>query len=175
MKNNRIGILIVKYFVLTLSFILIFIVQSTPGILQIMGVKPILLIPAMVSVAMYEGEFVGGVFGLLAGMLCDLGAFSFYGLYSMLLLLAGVFTGLMVIYWMHRSHRTALLLVFCTAALCGLIRFYFDYGLWQYEGITRLFLEQTLPGLVYTVIATPVFFWFYGRIERFFDEKTNIQ
>lgn len=173
MKNNRKLMLTLKYSVLALLFLLLYMVQTTPGLLRILGVKPILLIPAAVATAMYEEEFIGGIFGLFAGMLCDLGAFSLYGFYSILLLAAGAATGLIVVHWLHRSYRGALLITFVAAAVCGLLRFYFDYGLWHYEGISTLFLEQTLPTIIYTAITAPLFFWLLDVIERFFEDKMN--
>ncbi|MCI8622237.1 MAG: hypothetical protein HFG26_01075 [Provencibacterium sp.] len=173
MVNNRRKIGTQKYLAYLLLFLLLYVLQSTPGMLGVLGVRPVLLIPAAVTLAMYEGEFTGGLFGALAGMLCDLGAFSFYGLYSILLLCCTVAGGLLVIHLMRRTLRVAMLLTLGTAALCGLLRFYFDYGLWGYAGISRLFWEQSVPTAIYTTVVTPLFFYLFQRSTRYFAEKIS--
>lgn len=174
MKNNRRRVLAMKYSAFALLFLLLYILQSTPHLLEIGGIKPMLLIPAAVALSMYEGEFTGGLFGVLAGMFCDLGAFSFYGLYSVLLLACCVCSGLLVIYLMRRTHFVALMLSSASVLLCMLLRFYFDYGIWGYEGLRRLFLIQTVPSIVYTILTTPLFFWLFGRLEELFASRINV-
>ena len=51
-------------------FVFLYVLQCTPGFLEIMEVKPILLIPAAITLAMFEGEFIGGLYGAFAGLLC---------------------------------------------------------------------------------------------------------
>lgn len=174
MTNNRRKILTIKYCTLTVLFLLIYVLQSTPGLFSVLGVKPVLLIPAAITLAMYEGEFSGGLYGLLAGMLCDLGGFAFYGLYSVLLLVLAAAAGLLTIYLMRRTLLNALLMVLCTSTLCGLLDFYFQYGLWAYAGIGSLFLSHTLPTIVYTTVTAPLFFWVFGKLCSGFDSRINI-
>lgn len=77
--------------------------KPTPGFLSVFGIKPNLVIPAVVCIAMVEGEFVGGLLGALGGMLLDLGAFSVFGFYSIQLLVICVAIGLLVIYLMKNN------------------------------------------------------------------------
>ncbi|MCI8440912.1 MAG: rod shape-determining protein MreD [Provencibacterium sp.] len=173
MINNRRRVLFQKYTAYIFLFIILYVLQSTPGLFSVLGIRPVLLIPAAVTLAMYEGGFIGGLFGALAGMLCDLGAFSFYGLYSMLLLCCAAASGLLVVYLMRRTLRVAMLLTSGTAALCCLLRFYFDYGLWGYGGISGIFWEQTVPTAIYTAAAAPLFFYLFRRLNRYFSEKIS--
>ena len=173
MVNNRRKVFFQKYVLYIFIFILLYVLQSTPGLFGILGIRPVLLIPAAVTLAMYEGGFTGGLFGALAGMLCDLGAFSFYGLYSILLLCCAAAAGLLVVYLMRRTLRVAVLLAAGTSALCCLLRFYFDYVLWGYAGIAKLFWEQSVPTMIYTAAVTPLFFYLFRRTDRYFSEKVS--
>ena len=65
MTNNRRKILTIKYCTLTVLFLLIYVLQSTPGLFSVLGVKPVLLIPAAITLAMYEGEFSGGLCSII--------------------------------------------------------------------------------------------------------------
>lgn len=173
MVNNRRRILFQKYTTYILIFIILYVAQSTPGLFSVLGIRPILLIPAAVTLAMYEGGFTGGLFGALAGMLCDLGAFSFYGLHSIVLLCCAAAAGLLVVYLMRCTLRVAMLLTAGAAALHCLLRFYFDYGLWGYEGISEIFWEQFVPTAIYTAAAAPLFFYLFRRLDRYFSGKIS--
>lgn len=173
MVNNRRQVLFKKYLAYSLLFLLLYVLQSTPGLFGVLGVRPVLLIPAAVTLAMYEGGFTGGLFGALAGMLCDLGAFSFYGLYSLLLLCCSAAAGLLVVYLMRRTLRVAMLLTGASALLCGLLRFYFDYVLWGYTGISDIFWEQCVPMTIYTAAVSPLFFYLFRRMDRHFEGQIS--
>ena len=83
--------------------------------MSVFGIKPNLVIPAVVCIAMVEGEFVGGLLGALGGMLLDLGAFSVFGFYSIQLLVICVAIGLLVIYLMKNNLLSAAILFGGTA------------------------------------------------------------
>ena len=70
-----------KHLIYCFGLIFCYVLQTTPGFLQIFGVKPFLVIPAVIAIAMQEGEFTGALYGALGGMLCDMGANTFYGFY----------------------------------------------------------------------------------------------
>lgn len=174
MTNNRGRILLLKHCSYILMFLLLFVLQSTPRFLTIHGVRPILLLPACVVLAMFEGGFVGGLYGAFAGILCDLGSFSFYGLYSVLLLVCATICGLLAVLLMQRTLRVALLLTLGVSSLCILMRFVFEFGLWNYENTALVFFGQSLPTLIFTVLFTPAFFFLQTGLTRFFDSKINV-
>ena len=45
-----------KYMVYAVGLLVLFLLQTTPSFLQVLGVKPQLIVPAVVVIAMYEGE-----------------------------------------------------------------------------------------------------------------------
>lgn len=79
MNNNKAKVYAVKYCSYVLILLALYVLQTTPGFLSVFGIKPNLVIPAVVCIAMVEGEFVGGLLGALGGWLLDLGAFSVFG------------------------------------------------------------------------------------------------
>ena len=88
MKAKR-RALTVKWIVYILYFLLLFTLQQTPGALPVvMGVRPSLLLPAVVCVALYDQELFGAVFGVIAGVLWDLNSINRPFGYSALLLMA---------------------------------------------------------------------------------------
>ena len=87
-----------RYLVYGAIFVLLYVLQCMPGFLEIGGVRPMLLIPAAVTLAMFEGEFGGGLYGALAGLLCGLSSPMLFGFDGMLLLCFCLASGLLVIY-----------------------------------------------------------------------------
>lgn len=55
-----------KHLIYCFGLIFCYVLQTTPGFLQIFGVKPFLVIPAVIAIAMQEGEFTGALYGALA-------------------------------------------------------------------------------------------------------------
>ena len=98
-----------KHLIYCFGLIFCYVLQTTPGFLQIFGVKPFLVIPAVIAIAMQEGEFTGALYGALGGMLCDMGANTFYGFYTLTLFLYGAAVGLALIYLMKNDRKTAVL------------------------------------------------------------------
>ena len=65
-QTRRHALLAGKYLLYAGLVLLCYILQNTPGFLEIFGVKPFLVIPAVLAIAMFEGEFVGALYGALA-------------------------------------------------------------------------------------------------------------
>ncbi|MDD2955715.1 MAG: rod shape-determining protein MreD [Oscillospiraceae bacterium] len=172
--RNKIVVLTVKYSLMTLMLILLYALQTTPSLFALWGVRPVLLIPAAVAIAMTEGEFAGGVFGAFCGLLCDLGSQTLFGFNGLILLLCCTGVGLLTIYLMRPSWRSALLYTAAVALLRGLIDFFFSYGMWGYEGVSLILLRETLPVAAYTTAVAPLFYlgarWYRAKADLLLDD-----
>ena len=62
---------VIKFFTCFVIVFASYIIQTTPGLFEFFGIKPILVLPACICIAVFEGEFAGGLFGFFAGLLCD--------------------------------------------------------------------------------------------------------
>ncbi len=160
-----------RYIVYGALFLLLYVLQNTPRLFLIRGVKPILLIPAAVVFAMYEGEFIGGIFGALAGMLCDLGGFFLFGFDAILTLVFSAVSGLLIIYLLRRNLRNAFLLVFLSMSLRCCLTYFFMYHMWQYEGTPSIFWDSTLWVILYSTLLTPIYFVIWKKLCGFFHRR----
>jgi len=84
--NNRPKIRAAKYTIYCLFMLALYILQTTPGFLSIGGLKPNFVIPVAMAIAVCEGDFPGGIFGAVAGILCDFSATSLFGFQAAILL-----------------------------------------------------------------------------------------
>ena len=160
-----------RYVVYAILFLTLYVLQNTPSLFSVYGVKPILLIPAAVVFAMYEGEFVGGVFGALAGMLCDLGGFFLFGFDAILTLVFSAVSGLLTIYLLRRNLRNAFMMVFVSMLILCCLTYFFMYHIWQYEDVASIFWDSTLWVILYSTLLTPVYFWMWRKLCGFFHKR----
>ena len=63
---------ILKWIVYIVTLLVLFIMQTTPGLFQIFGTRPILGLPFAVCLSMFETEKTAAVLGALAGGLWDI-------------------------------------------------------------------------------------------------------
>ena len=145
MEHRVFKYVVPKHIIYTLLILVCYICEQTPYMLTLFGVRPSPVIACVVVIAMLEGEFAGGVFGMLAGTLCDISAFHIFGIASILFLILGVCCGLLVIYLMQSNLQTVMILTFGFALLYGVVCHYLIYGIWDYEGSSLLLLTKTLP------------------------------
>lgn len=157
-------VVILRYLVYFLVFLLLYVLQTTPGFLAVFGVKPNLLLAAAVCLAMFEGEFVGGLYGAMAGILLDLSALGYFGFHSILMLVFCVMIGLAVIYLLRLTCLNALLLTGGVMLVVELLHYYFYYAMWGYQEVWLILVEDLLPGVLYTVLITPLCFWLLRRL-----------
>ena len=82
-----------------LHFLLLMIIYVFQGMIfpymRLTGLVPLLLPIASTGVAVYEGRSAGGIFGLFAGIFCDVSFNEPAGLFTVLLTLSGLLIGTM--------------------------------------------------------------------------------
>lgn len=172
--NRRTKILVQKYGLYGLILLVLYLLQNTPGLFAIGQVKPVLVIPFVVCVAMLEGELVGGLLGVAAGLLCDTGSSLLFGINSLIFMSACVAIGLLVIYYMQPSLINSMLFTGVLILVRQLFEYFFYYLMWGYENSSIVLVNSMLPTVIYTLAVTPLFYrgvkkmytWCKERLER---------
>jgi len=166
MSKTRL-ILTAKYTIYALVLLMLYVLQTTPGLFVNFNAGPILVIPAAIAIAMCEGELTGGFYGAFAGLLWDdmTGRllFGFHGLFTAFFCIVA---GLLVIHLMHCNFRNAMLFVAVAMLATGSLEFFFGYGMWGHENVWMVYVFHTLPTIAYTIIVTPLLFWMMRKIYR---------
>ena len=95
----------------TIEIILLFILQELPYLMpSLLGVRPLLLIAAPMTIAILENEKIGLGFGVFAGLLMDMGYGSVIGFHAIVLGVLGFFIGLLAVNLVKTNVLTSLLL-----------------------------------------------------------------
>lgn len=158
-----------KYLIYVLIVYFSYILQVTPSLFSIAGVRPVLVLPAVICIAMFEGELAGALIGAFGGLLCDLSSSLIYGFNGLLFLIFCAAAGLLVFHLMRLTLTNALIFSFAALAIRDLMEFYFLYVLWGYEGASLIFLRKFLPSIFYSLLFTFPYFWLVRRIKVKWD------
>ena len=141
----------------SLILLLLHALQASPALLSIGGIKPVLVIPMAVSVALFENEVGSGAFGLTAGLLWDFSAGKLFGFYGMALMICCIGVSLLSMYFMKVNLSNAVLLSAGTGFLLSVWNFVFYYLIWGY-GSAAISFGRLMLVLVYTVVlAGPIY------------------
>lgn len=148
-----------------------FLLQSAPHALQIAGVKPLLLVPLVVSIALFTGPVGGGAAGAVAGFLWDLYADRLPGFHGLFLLAVGCVSGLLVVLLVRNNLLTAVLL--CFAAL--LLQVLYDWGLYYclmgHDHPFAALFGTYLPTALYTWLVSPILYYLTLWVTRFLRRR----
>ncbi len=170
-KNKGIALKFISYF--SVIFI-IFILQNTPHFLEIWGVKPNAIYVAAAVTAMYEGEFAGGIVGMITGMLCDYSSYPIHGFNAMLLLICCTAIGLAVIYFMKNNKLNAFTFSAAVLSLRGFLEYYFVYAIWKYEKSEIILYRHIIPTILYSLLFVIPIFFIIGKIHTYFTCKYSL-
>lgn len=172
MEQKTLRLFIWKNLIYTLLILLAYLLQETPALFP-EPLRPVLVISMVTAIAMNEGEFAGGLFGLFGGLLCDTAVFHIFGVASIFCLVLGCGCGLLIIYLIQPTVRSAFLLSGAFALIYGLAVHYLIYGMWGYDGAGRLLLTRTFPSAVSTAVFGMGCFWIVQKIHLGFEEAAR--
>lgn len=140
--------------------------QSVPHFFEIFGVKPLFLLALIIPIAMEKGEVVGAVVGVISGLLWDMALPSPFGSYGFLFMCFCVIVGLLSRLLLQRTWFNNLFLVFACVLIIQMIDFFFNYTIFGYEGISKIFFTQHIPCVIYTTVISPVFYFLVKWINK---------
>ncbi len=170
MEARQIRRQVFKHTIYTLLLVLCSVLQGTPGLLKWKAVHAMPVVAAVAVIAMAEGGFAGGLYGLFGGLLTDVWAFHIFGAASALFLVLGCVGGLWTLLMIHANRKTAFLLSCLFSLVYGSLSHYMIYGLWGYAGAGALFWKGVIPTALVTGLWGVVLFSVVNRVKRRFDE-----
>lgn len=153
-----------KHIFFILFIVSFFILQSTPDFLAFKNIKPVLIIPAVLTVPIVDDEFTSGMYGAFAGMLCDTTGSLAFGFNAMILLVFCVIAALLVKTFLHSSLFVNL--VFSTVCVFVSLsaQFIFSYAIWRLDMLKQLYLERVVLPSIFTVLVTPLIYIIFKKI-----------
>lgn len=150
-----------RYAAYGLEILILYIFCGIPGFMPaFLSIKPLLLLPVALTVAVFENEIPAMIIGLVCGLLLDTGAGTSVGFYTVTLTALCFFLGY--------CQRNFFVTNFVNATVIGLASIFsilllnfLIFGV--FKGMPDLwlyFLQYTLLRFVLTGIFLPPLFWF---------------
>ena len=124
----------------------------------VFGARPLLLIPIVVSIAMFEGPVGGAAAGIAGGLLWDLYADRLFGFSALFLMAICCACGLLVRLLIRNNLLSAMLLFSGALLTQGLMDWFFNYVLWMKEDPLYMLGRMLLPDMAYTLVVSPLLY-----------------
>lgn len=142
---------------------------------------PLFVIPLAMCISMFEEPFDSAVTGCAAGLLLDMSQGTLIGLSGIVMLWCCLASSLLFHFFMRRHVLNIIMLNAAAVIGQGLVHYFFYYAIWEYDSSGKIFLNEFIPVMIYSVIAVIPFFFIvrflvkkFGIIvENYIEEKTD--
>ena len=149
---------LVLYLAYALELLLLFTLQETPGLLpSILGARPVLLFPAVFTIALFEKELPALAVGVAGGLLCDFGLSGTLGFHALVLGVLCFFISVLVRVYLQTNIATALLTGVVAIGLTVCAQWLFLYY-FQYANPAYALTRHYLPKYGYTLLFLPLLY-----------------
>lgn len=160
----------IKYVLLCLVVFVLYILQGTPGFLQIFGIKPVFLIPFCINLAMLEEENYTLIVYVVAGLLMELSAGRIVGLYTIPMIIACIICMIMVKFIFKPNYRNSMAMSFVSTFAILLMDFFFSYVLPGHRGVFVIFFRTVLLASVYSTLFSVLYYKIIVGIQNRFKK-----
>lgn len=136
--------------------------------------KPVILIPAALCIAVNSNQISSAVTGAVCGFLIDISCGKLFGYNAVLLAFFCIFVSLVFELWLRNRFINVMLSTAVVSLLSGLLDYKFYYEIWNYDNVERILTSVTLPVWIYTVISTVFVYLIFRLINHFLMPKTHL-
>lgn len=154
-----------RYLAYTIEIILMYILSTTPRLLpQLFGAKPCLLLCIAVTIAIFEREIPSMIFGIVCGILIDLGYSNAIGVFTITLTLLCFVIGYAANNLIRASFLNFLICSLAVTVSVFMLYFLFEYVLKGYPEPWVYFTNTLISRMAQTFVCSILFYF----INRFF-------
>ena len=166
---RRTKLLILKYTIYALLVFFAGVLQTTPHFLEVFGVRPDLVVPLAVCIALFEDEVCAAAYGAFAGLVCDAGSFTVFGFNGLIVAFGCAAVALAMLYLMRQRLLNGMLLCAAVLTVRALLEYLFYFGIWEYAGTTQLLWRTYLPSVIYSTLTVGGYYFLVRGIRGKFD------
>ncbi len=148
---------VVRYLAYSLELLVLFMVQETPGLMPtIFGGRPLLVLPAAISMALFESELPALAFGVAGGLFLDFGLSGAMGFHALILAVLCYFVSVLAKVYLQVNFVTALITGIWTAGVVVCLEWLFLFYFSGYSMPGYAFYHHYLPEYFYTLLFFPL-------------------
>lgn len=159
---------LIRYLVYTLELLTLYMLQETPDLFpEIFGARPVLIVPAVLSIAMAEEQSTGVLYGVAGGLLLDFGApGKTLGFYAMILAAVCYLAGSIAQSYMQLNFGMALFTALIGSGLVTIVSWFFMFFLAGYSSPGHALVNRYLTQWAYNMLLFPLVFLMNRGIGR---------
>ncbi len=159
----------IKRFILGFIIVLSAVLQNTPGVMpRMFSASAMLLIPVVVSIAMFESEVVSMVFGLVAGLLWDSTASEGHFFHSIVLCVCAFFISMLVRRRVRNTLFGSMVMTFGVVFIHNTLYWLLFVFIPHAEGAGGAYFSFYFLSCVYTVLVGIAVYLIVRPIEKAF-------
>ena len=151
---------VLKWAVYAFALVVIAILQGTPHALpSIAGTLPLIIIPCVISIAVFEGVTPGAVFAIIGGLIWDLESGKAFGFNAFFLMVTCIAAALLIENLFRNTFFSGLVFSLITTFIMEVVTWFFFIYLRGNEQFVAAFFRVILPTIIYTnVFLFPFYF-----------------
>lgn len=136
--------------------------------------KPVLLIPASICIAMNTKELPSAFTGAFCGLLIDIACGKIFGYNAFILTVVCTFVSLLYMNYLRKKFINFLLITTLSSLLCSMLDYVFYYNIWDYENVESVLHTVTMPVFAYTVISAVPLYLVFMLVNRFLMPERHL-
>ncbi len=155
-SRERFRTLVCRWGGFTLLFLLMTILETTPGLLRIGSIKPLFILPAALAVAVQEDELNAAFFGAACGLVWDWTAARYAGGFAIEFALVCLLTSMLTRVYLRLNTFSFCLI---SAGGCWLIcslDFLFSYQMAGFGHGAERYFFYIIPMVIYSAVLSPL-------------------
>lgn len=162
-SRKRFTIIYINLFLILLLYILR---VSGLLLLKIGNISPILLLPLVISIALFFGELNGAIAGFTVGLLMDTSTIGSSVFGCLCIMIIGFLCGIASKFYLNKNIKSALALSVSASFVYYLARF-LCFGLFAGKGVDgQYFADFILPGAIYTSLFIIPFYFLQKKLKE---------
>lgn len=152
---------------LNLLLILLLFLLRASGLLtlKIGFISPIVLLPLVISISLFFGEWNGAAAGFLVGLLMDTTALGSSIFNSLCIMIIGLLSGIAANFYLNKNIKSALALSLGASFLYYLAKFFFIDILAEGKVDGHYFASFLLPSVFYTAVFIVPFYFLQRKLK----------
>lgn len=149
-----------RFIVYIFWILVLYAIEQAPGAgISIMGIRPLLVISAFVSISLFEREYTAMIFGIFCGFLIDLSFGTPLGCFAFVFCLMGYILGVLTSYFYNVNIFSFLAFDLFVLTFILFLKFCFLYLICGYDNGLYAWNMICLPTIFYSLLISPIVFF----------------
>ena len=163
-----------RYLIYVCEIIIFFIIQQSPALSYGSNLlKPMLILSIVLTISIFELETPSVLICFFAGVLLDLGNSGSIGIFSFVMPIIGYLVSLISTHFIKINLITSTIISVVCIVFFYLIDFLINYMFKGYSDLSYTLLNNYLPRMIYTLLLSPIFYFFNKAIFINLIEKSE--